>query len=97
MAVRFDCQRTVFMDYDRIVLPLTIRSMQPGDRMQPLGMATMKKLKNEFVDRKIPVRIRKQFPLLVDTHSVLWMIGHMLSERVKITDKTIKILKIEMI
>jgi hypothetical protein len=28
---------------------------------------------------------------------VLWMIGHMLSERVKITDKTIKILKIEMI
>ena len=96
-AVRFDCHRTVFMDYDRIVLPLTIRSLQPGDRMQPLGMATMKKLKNEFVDRKIPVRIRKQFPLLADTHSVLWMIGHMLSERVKITDKTIKILKIEMI
>jgi len=87
--------RTVYMDYACIVPPLVVRRPQPGDRIQPLGMAGTKKLKHHFIDSKIPVRLRTQVPLLVDGHSVIWIIGQMLSERVKLTDETTKVLKIE--
>jgi tRNA(Ile)-lysidine synthase len=87
--------RTVYMDYACIVPPLVVRRPQPGDRIQPLGMTGMKKLKRHFIDRKIPVQLRAQIPLLVDGHSVIWIIGQMLSERVKLSDKTTKVLKIE--
>jgi tRNA(Ile)-lysidine synthase len=96
-AVRFDCPGTFFMDYDRIVPPLTLRFPQGGDRIQPLGMAGTKKLKNVFIDGKFPPRIRRRMPLLADARSILCIIGHVISERVKITDKTTKFLKIEMI
>jgi len=85
------------MDYDCIVLPLTLRFPRPGDRIRPLGMDGTKKLKDEFIDRKIPLRMRKRTPLIADAHSVLWVVGFVLSDRVKITDRVKKILKIEII
>jgi tRNA(Ile)-lysidine synthase len=87
--------RTVYMDYACIVPPLVVRRPQPGDRIQPLGMTGMKKLKHHFIDSKIPIRLRAQVPLLVDGQSVIWIVGQMLSERVKLTDETTKVLKIE--
>jgi tRNA(Ile)-lysidine synthase len=95
-AVHFGDSRTFYMDYACIMPPLTVRTPQPGDRIQPLGMSGMKKLTHYFIDRKIPRRIRGQVPLLVDRHSVVWIVGRQLSERVKITDKTTTVLRIEM-
>jgi tRNA(Ile)-lysidine synthase len=94
-VVRFSDSRTVYMDYACIVPPLVVRTWQPGDRIQPLGMTGMKKVKRHFIDRKIPVRLRGEVPLLVDGHSVIWIVGQLLSERVKLTDRTTKILRIE--
>ncbi|MFH1079508.1 MAG: tRNA lysidine(34) synthetase TilS [Pseudomonadota bacterium] len=94
-AVCFGDSRTVYMDYACIVPPLVVRTPQPGDRIQPLGMTGMKKLKRYFIDEKIPVRLRGQVPIFVDGHSVIWIVGQLLGERVKLTDKTRKILKIE--
>lgn len=94
--VHFGDSRIAYLDYGCIEPPMMIRTLQPGDRIQPLGMLGMKKLKNYFIDRKIPRRCRGQIPLLVDSHSVIWIAGQLLSERVKLTDKTTKILKIEM-
>ncbi|MBA4396664.1 MAG: hypothetical protein C0394_04680, partial [Syntrophus sp. (in: bacteria)] len=93
--VRFGDSRTVYLDYDCIVPPLVVRTPQPGDRIQPLGMAGTKKLKRHFIDYKIPVRLRGQVPLFVDDHSVIWIVGQMLSERVKLTDMTQKVLRVE--
>jgi tRNA(Ile)-lysidine synthase len=94
-AVCFGDSRTVYMDHAGMMPPLMVRTPQPGDRIQPLGMSGMKKLKDYFIDRKIPVRLRGQIPLLVDSRSVIWVAGQVLSERVKITDKTTKVLRIE--
>jgi tRNA(Ile)-lysidine synthase len=88
---------TAFMDYDRIALPLIVRTVRPGDRIQPLGMKGMKKIKSVFIDEKIPLRQRKGIPLLLDQNAVLWIAGLRLSERVKITEKTRHILKAEFV
>jgi len=88
---------TAFMDYDRITLPLVVRTVRPGDRIQLLGMKGTKKIKSVFIDEKIPLRQRKGIPLLVDQDAVLWIAGLRLSERVKITEKTRQIVKVEFV
>jgi tRNA(Ile)-lysidine synthase len=94
--VRDDANRT-YMDCEKIVFPLVVRTFRPGDRIQPLGMEGTKKLKAYFIDRKVPQRRRGEIPLLVDGKSVIWIAGMRLSERVKITDKSRKILKVEIV
>jgi len=95
--VRRNTRDAVFMDYDRICLPLIIRTVRPGDRIQPLGMRGTKKIKSVLIDEKIPLRRRKEIPLLLDQEAVLWIAGLRLSERVKITDGTRQILKVEFV
>ena len=86
-----------WMDYGRIQPPLTVRNFRPGDRMQGLGMAGSKKLKDIFIDDKIPREERRRVPLLVDARSILWIGGRRLSHRVRISDQTKQILTAEII
>ena len=89
--------QAAFMDYDRITPPLILRNVRPGDRIEPLGMGGVKKLKSCFIDRKIPLRCRWKIPLLVDARSVIWIAGQRISERVKVALETKIVLKAEMV
>lgn len=97
VQIKSNRQDIVFMDYDKIRFPLIIRAGKPGDRIQPLGMKGTKKIKSFFIDEKIPLNCRKDVPLLLDKESVLWIAGMRISERVKITKKTNRILKVEIV
>ncbi|MGZ3594084.1 MAG: tRNA lysidine(34) synthetase TilS [Syntrophales bacterium] len=95
--VKANTRDAVLMDYDRISPPLVIRTVRPGDKIQPLGMRGMKKIKSVLIDEKIPRRHRREIPLLLDQDAVLWIAGLRLSERVKITEKTRQILEVEFV
>ncbi|MHB8908739.1 MAG: tRNA lysidine(34) synthetase TilS [Syntrophales bacterium] len=86
-----------FMDLERIEPPLILRNHLPGDRIEPLGMAGMKKVKSYFIDSKIHSLLRNKIPLLVDDRSVVWIAGERISDRVKVTGRTKKVLKAEMV
>jgi tRNA(Ile)-lysidine synthase len=86
-----------FMDYERIIPPLILRNMRPGDRVGPLGMEGIKKLKDYFIDRKIAARCRNRIPLLIDAASIVWIAGERISERVRVTGETRKVLKAEIV
>jgi tRNA(Ile)-lysidine synthase len=90
-------KNTVFIDYNKIVPPLYIRNLREGDRIQPFGMEGTKKLSDIFIDKKIPKGKRKHIPLVADGKSVLWIPEIALSQRVKITDMTEKVVKVEII
>jgi tRNA(Ile)-lysidine synthase len=64
----------------------TIRNRRNGDRFQPLGLPSPKKLKDFLIDRKIPVEIRDRLPLLIWNGEIVWVAGVEISERFKITD-----------
>jgi tRNA(Ile)-lysidine synthase len=85
------------LDFDRIVPPLIVRSFRPGDRFQPLGMSGSQKLKKFFIDHKIVAERRRSMPLVADRQSVIWIPGLRLADRVKITDGTRRVLRIEII
>jgi tRNA(Ile)-lysidine synthase len=56
--------------------PLTIRTRRDGDRMTLKGMAGSKKLKDIFIDQKIPVYDRDTWPVITDRDgSILWLPG----------------------
>ena len=65
-----------------------MRNRRPGDKFQPLGMSGMKKLKDFFIDEKIPRSLRDRVPILTCGDDILWVIGYQIDDRFKITADT---------
>ena len=83
-------------DFDKISLPLSIRRCQRGDRFVPLGMrGHHKKLQDYFVDAKITRDERERTPLLCCPEGIIWLVGHRIDERFRITNETDRILTVE--
>ncbi|WP_339230709.1 tRNA lysidine(34) synthetase TilS [Oceanobacillus sp. FSL K6-2867] len=60
----------------QVVLPLHIRTRMPGDRMSWDGLNGSKKLKDIFIDAKIPISERNSWPIVTDAKGkILWLIG----------------------
>ena len=75
-------------DYDKIRGELHLRNRRPGDRFQPLGMSGTKKLKDFFIDEKIPRASRDEVPILTDEDNILWIVGYRMDDRFKVTAET---------
>ena len=82
-------------DYDKVKGKLRIRNRMPGDKFIPFGMNGTKKVKNYFIDKKVPKELRDKTPLLVDDENIIWLIGYASSELYKITNETKKILIVD--
>lgn len=83
----------VFIDYDKVSWPLILRYREPGDRFIPLNMKGTKKVKDYFIDEKIPEHERDITPILVDAEKrIVWIVGERIDDRFKITSKTQNIL-----
>jgi tRNA(Ile)-lysidine synthase len=85
------------LDYQSLQFPLRIRNFRPGDRFQPLGAKGTQKLKEFFIDHKIPRFERPKTPLLLSGEEIIWIMGYRIDERVKITEKTERVLKVELL
>jgi len=82
---------------ETISFPLTLRSFRPGDRFQPLGMDGEKKVKDFFMDQKIPILQRKKIPLLFQGDQLLWVTGLRIDHRARIKPDTKRILLVEIL
>ena len=59
-----------------VELPLIIRTRKPGDRIQLKGMNGNKKVKQVFIDLKIPINDRTDWPIVTDQKgTILWIPG----------------------
>ncbi|MCK5101318.1 MAG: tRNA lysidine(34) synthetase TilS [Cyclobacteriaceae bacterium] len=78
----------VFLDFEKLEFPLTIRKWKHGDRFQPLGMKHKKKLSDFMIDEKIPLNLKEQVLALISGENIVWVIGHRIDDRYKITNQT---------
>lgn len=90
------------LDLEQIKLPITIRNRRKGDRINPLGIKGNKKIKDFFIDCKIPREQRDSIPLVTSGKKILWVTGYphwseQISNKVKVTPKTDRILEIKLI
>lgn len=85
---------TKWFDYDKISNSLLLRSRQEGDIIQINNKGGTKKLKDLFIDEKIPKEKRNRIPLIADGSHIVWVIGGRISEAYKISDNTKTIMEI---
>lgn len=83
-----------YFDYDNIEDELVIRIRKNGDKITPLGMKGNKKIKDIFMDLKVPVEERDRVPILCFDDEIAWVVGYKVSEKFKITSATKNIIKI---
>lgn len=86
-----------YFDCDKIKGSLFLRNRRDGDRFIPLGMQGSKKIKDFFIDLKIPRDNRDLIPLVVDEESIIYVVGYRINELYKLTKKTKNVLMIEYI
>ena len=86
--------RTVFVDGDNLEFPLTLRTFEPGDRFVPFGMKGSKKIKDFFMDLKVPVEERRSTPILCFGDTPVWVCGFRIDDRFKVTPETKRLLKL---
>lgn len=84
-----------YLDFEKIALPLCVRTRSPGDRFVPLGMSHRKKIQDFFVDNKIPKRKRDRIPIIESQGQIVWIGKIVIDDRVKVTGSTEKVLVLE--
>ncbi len=81
------------VDLDRLALPLTIRPPGPGDRFDPLGLEGHSRPLNDFFrGARVPRELRASVPLVCDQAGIVWVVGHRISHRVRMTGETRRVL-----
>jgi len=83
---------TEVVDWSKVEQPLVVRNRREGDSFVPLGMDGTKKLKDFFIDSKVPFERRGRTPLVCDESGIIWVVGHRIDERYKLDRSTSKAL-----
>ncbi|WP_251860668.1 tRNA lysidine(34) synthetase TilS [Clostridium sp. Marseille-Q2269] len=82
-------------DYDKISTDeIYLRNRKNGDKFTPLGMKGSKKLKDFFIDIKIPREERDRAKLICFGKEIAWIIGCRISNNFKVDENTKNILEI---
>ena len=59
-----------------ISLPLYVRNKKDGDKIEILGLGGNKKIKDIFIDEKVDISRRKNYPVVTDSNdNILWLPG----------------------
>ncbi|GFO56289.1 tRNA(Ile)-lysidine synthase [Geomonas sp. Red276] len=90
-------RQVAFFDPDQAPFPWTVRNSRPGDRFTPLGMTGEQKVKDLFINEKIPLGDRSRVPLIESAGRILWVGGVRLSEHVKVRPTAEKVWRVEIV
>ena len=73
---------------------LRLRTREAGDHFRPLNGPGERKLKEFFIDRKVPRQHRDRTLLLARGKEILWVVGVGLSDEVKVRPETVRLLRL---
>ncbi len=86
-----------YIDSGSAPFPWIVRTFRDGDRFTPLGMKGRKKLKDFFIDMKIPAQKRRNIPLIIAADKILWVAGLRLAEEARLTTSAESVIAAEII
>lgn len=76
------------IDADKLPTKACWRFRQEGDMFSPFGMEGSKKLKDYFIDKKIPQRMRDSIPVLAVNNKILAVADIEIADELKVTEDT---------
>jgi tRNA(Ile)-lysidine synthase len=78
-------------DADKVGHVVVLRHWRPGDRFQPIGLASPVKLQDLFVNARVPRGQRHQLMVAAtEKGAVFWVEGLRMAEQFKLDDTTIR-------
>jgi tRNA(Ile)-lysidine synthase len=83
------------LDFDKLKFPLTLRRWKSGDFFVPFGQKGKQKLSDFFINQKLSRFEKERVWLLWSGDDIVWIIGHRIDNRYKISSKTKRVLVIE--
>ena len=84
-------------DWDKVKLPLMVRSRKAGDRFWPLGLEAEKKIGKFLTAAKVPHHLRRKLLVIEDSEKIIWLWPVRIGEQAKITEGTQKVLQLKII
>jgi tRNA(Ile)-lysidine synthase len=88
-------KKTACLDANKVRFPLQIRKWKEGDWFCPLGMNKKKLISDFLIDIKVPLNLKKEVYVLTSNGSIVWVMGHRIDDRFKVTEKTEKVFLME--
>ncbi len=85
------------LDYDKMKTDLSLRTRRPGDWLTIDRNGHRKKLKNFFIDKKVPRKNRDSTLLLAAGGEILWIVGDRINESYRISETTKLVLEVSFI
>jgi tRNA(Ile)-lysidine synthase len=95
---KFKAEKTSFIewfDFDKMSLPLVARFRKAADRFWPLGLAAEKKVGKFLTAAKVSQQVRRKVLIIADRERIIWVFPIRISEDVKVTGRTQKILQMQ--
>jgi tRNA(Ile)-lysidine synthase len=86
-----------YLDPEAAPFPWLARSFTPGDRFRPLGMTGAQKVKDLFINEKIPAAARRRIPLLISSGRILWVCGVRMGDEGRVTATAGAVLRVEIL
>jgi tRNA(Ile)-lysidine synthase len=83
------------VDFGALHPPLLVRSRRSGERFTPLGAPGTKKLSDYLTDAKVPPEQRRNIVVVCDQLGPIWIVGHRIDDRVKLTSQTRRVLHLQ--
>ena len=89
--------RVAYFDADAAPFPWLVRTFKAGDRFMPLGLTGHKKVKDFFIDEKVPLAARRRVPLLFSVERLIWVGGFLISAEARLTERTGLVMRAEIL
>jgi tRNA(Ile)-lysidine synthase len=73
---------------------LVIRTRREGDAFRPLGMRGNRKIKELFIDEKVPMTLRARIPILCCGGEIMWIVGYRAGAKFAVRKSTARVLRV---
>lgn len=85
------------LDYNKLSFPMEVRKWKAGDSFHPFGMKGKKKVSDLLIDEKVPLPDKENIYVLCSSGEIAWVIGRRIDQRFRITSKTTKIFRSQLV